>query len=204
MVLTVDNIGPGVLMTLPARHLIAKVRLCHLGLLHRDLAWNEADFYEGVEQAIRTIYEHLAVQSIAPLDDLVNEGVMDSFKSEGTAVMRERWSAPPVLRQAKVVGLLSCQTCAGDRQEGPAVSVTVLVYFREEYTYIDEDDGPLASTRLTPWTFGRLASAGDHWKLTEIRAERWFYQRDPLDDNDSDDEGEAEPVRGQPSLVKQE
>mmetsp|Transcript_31327 Transcript_31327/g.74274 ORF Transcript_31327/g.74274 Transcript_31327/m.74274 type:complete len:128 (+) Transcript_31327:242-625(+) len=99
------------------------------------------------------------------------------------------WSAAPSLRQATVVALLSSQAEAEEQRPEPSVRVTPVLYLREEYRYAGEADGPVLTKRLVPWTFERSAAAGGQWKLAEIRAERWYYQRNPSSDDGSDDEG---------------
>lgn len=179
---TTEDLGPLRLLTLPPRHLFWSTVLYAVG--HRfPNVWTQSQFMEGVQHAVRMIYECLAIGDVQSLHDLVKDDLLDFYRKEGQSPeTHEAWSKPPCLIKAEVIGILNAEGVEAAESRGRRVRVTTVLYLKEKY-YFKKDDAEHLWHRLQTWTFERGLEDDQPWRLVDVGNRQFLYFKADIDDS---------------------
>jgi len=176
------------LLSLPLRHSLYSFML---HFMHRSATaglvsgsdpdafavYGNAEFYEGVQEAIQAVFGYLASGDFDALEGLVNADLQERLQRNATEVAQERWSEVPELSKVQVNGILGAQAIQSSGVPGDSrIQVTLLVGVNEKYQYTD-DLAPVLLRRFQRWTFEREVAQGRQWTVTNIEPECWHWRR---------------------------
>jgi len=163
------------LLTLPSRHLVWTVALNTLRLAGYPEAWpGQKAFFEGASQAVTSVYETLVASEHRALAGLIEGDLLERLRQDSEDSGREKWQSPPVLKDAKIIGILWAQAQASSSSAAPCINVSVAVFTCEEYNYPDHT---VLLRRLQRWTFERAIEDEGSWQVVGISSEPWFWPR---------------------------
>lgn len=189
-------------ITLPLRHFVWTLALNVLSIGF-PAAWEQASVYDGFEQAVRGVFAHLVAGDFEPLQSLVDEELLDRLRRDSEKISEQRWSSPPSMRKARVLGILWAggsgrRESRGEKGDGGLVlSVELAVLTTEVYPLsplprsedtADSGEGRssrrlmdfpmMRLRRLQRWTFERPVEDPDgHWQVMNLSPKPWYGRR---------------------------